>query len=191
MLLWTAIAQSLTNLIFIETGIIIDAAINYPGSWHDSKVARSIYTHLDQQVPDGFWLVADSAFPRGAGTVRDKIKAPIKAGMSIPRDPDLQREVLAFNRQLLSYRQTAEWGMKMMQGSFGRLQVPLPISDTTLRKKFIETCMRLFNLRSARVGINQIHSVYEPIWRKSEDEQLWDDLGSMLFGDIRRSRLDM
>lgn len=30
-------------------------------------------------------------------------------------------EATAFNRELLSYRQTAEWGMRAIQGSFGRL----------------------------------------------------------------------
>jgi hypothetical protein len=37
------------------------------------------------------------------------------------------QERVAFDRELLSYRQTAEWGMPGLQGSFGRLRIPLEI----------------------------------------------------------------
>lgn len=50
----------------------------------------------------------------------------------------------------------------------------------------MEVCVRLFNLRARLVGINQIRSVYLPIWQESEDERLWTALGDMAFGDIRR-----
>jgi hypothetical protein len=73
-----------------------------------------------------------------------------------------------------------------MQGSFGRLRVPLNITDGIERQELLELCVRLFNIRATCVGINQIKSVYEPIWRASEDEQLWDDIRDVLFGDIRR-----
>ena len=93
---------------------------------------------------------------------------------------------MAFNRQLLSYRQTAEWGMRMLQGSFGRLCIPLPISSTSARVWLLENAVRLANVRTQKVGINQICTVYMNIWRTSEDDRLWLDLGNVLFGDIRR-----
>jgi hypothetical protein len=62
--------------------------------------------------------------------------------------------------------------MRTMQGSFGRLRVPLNVANTADRQELLELCVRLFNVRANCVGISQIKSVYEPIWRASEDERL-------------------
>jgi len=94
--------------------------------------------------------------------------------------------MLTVNRQLLSYRQTAEWGMHTMQGSFGRLRVPLNINSENRCKWLLETCCRLSNVRTRCVGISQIRNVYMPIWKAAEDEQLWLSPGDMIFGDIRK-----
>jgi hypothetical protein len=160
--------------------------LNAPGSWHDSHTSRPIYKQLRCKTPDGYYLIADSAFPRGTATISGKIQAPLKSGAVLPNDAQEQAELLAFNRQLLSYRQTAEWGMRMLQGSFGRLRVPLDVNDQGRRQRLLEVCMRLSNVRAICVGINQIRSVYLPIWKANEDEQLWIDLGNLLFSDIRR-----
>jgi len=167
-------------------GVIISAVLNCPGSWHDAHVARPIFEQLRTKIPDGFYLVADTAFPRGTASIEGKIRAPIKSGQQITAEPIAQQYMLTVNRQLLSYRQTAEWGMRTVQGSFGRLRVPLKISSENHRARLLETCMRLTNVRARCVGINQIRSVYMPIWKASEDEQLWLDLGDMVFGEIRR-----
>jgi len=95
-----------------------------------------------------------------------------------------QRELLRFHRQLLSYRQTAEWGMRTIQGSFGCLHVPLNISDPSQRQQLLETVVRLANVWSTMVGISQIHNVYMPIWKASEDDELWDNIGNLLIGDV-------
>src|SRR6266576_997337 len=46
-----------------EIGVIISAVLNAPGSWHDSHVAQPIFEQLHSHVPDGYYLVADTAFP--------------------------------------------------------------------------------------------------------------------------------
>jgi hypothetical protein len=94
--------------------------------------------------------------------------------------------MLAYNRQLVSYRQTAEWGMRTIRGAFGRLRVPLPIRNRDLRQRLLENTSRLTNIRARRVGISQIRTVYLGVWQESEDQRMWTDLGNMLFGDIRR-----
>jgi hypothetical protein len=43
-------------------GVIIAANFNAPGSWHDSRVAQPIYDKLQNDTPDGFYLVANTAF---------------------------------------------------------------------------------------------------------------------------------
>lgn len=165
-------------------GVVISAVLNCPGCWHDAHTANPVYVQLGTHTPDGSYLVADTAFPQGTAQIAGKIKAPLKSGQHLPADPS---DVLEFNRQLLSYRQTAEWGMRVLQGSFGRLRLPLNIADDRRRARFLETVVRASNLRTLRVGINQIRSVYMPTWQASEDERLWSDLGNMVFGVVRRN----
>ena len=76
--------------------------------------------------------------------------------------------------------------MRALQGSFGRLRVPLDINNSPARKRLLEICVRLNNVWVMRVGINQIQSVYMPIWRNSDDDELWNDLGNQIVGNIRR-----
>ncbi len=110
-----------------SSGEIIACKLNAPGSWHDSRVAKQIYEKLRTQTPNGFYLVADTAFPRGTDQIAGRIRAPVKDGTRLPADNQERQQLMAFDRQLLSYRQTAEWGNRGLQGSFGRLRVPLPV----------------------------------------------------------------
>ena len=141
-------------------GVILSAAVNAPGSWHDSRVARGIFEQLRTLIPNNFSLVADTAFPRGTTAIEGKIRAPLKAGDKVTSNPMAQQHLMAKNQQLLSYRQTAEWGMRTMQGSFGRLRVPLRIADPDRRKCLLDMCVRLSNVRARCVGISQICAVY-------------------------------
>ena len=76
--------------------------------------------------------------------------------------------------------------MRTLQGSFGRLCIPLDINNPDGQQQLLEVCVCVFNLRARLVGINQICSVYLPIWQESEDERLWTALGDMVFDDICR-----
>lgn len=111
----------------------------------------------------------------------------MKDGARLPADSTERKFALALDRQLISYRQTAEWGNRMLQGCFGHLRVPLEINYNEWRGDLLETVIRLFNLRSRRVGINQIRSVYLPIWRANEQEEIWLSFETMLFSDLRKN----
>jgi hypothetical protein len=167
-------------------GTVIGCRLNAPGSWHDSRVARPIYDKLLLSTPPDYYLVTDVAFPRGTDQIAGRIKAPMKSGTRLSSDPVEQAEALAFDRELLSFRQAAEWGMGGLQGSFGRLRVPLQVAYANLRGDLLETIIRLFNLRTRRIGYNQIRTVYMPIWKDNEQEQIWKDFRGMLFSDQRR-----
>ena len=96
-------------------------------------------------------------------------------------------ERFAFDREILSYCQTAEWGNCALQGSFGCLQIPLKINDSQRRGDLIETCIRLYNFRAERVGLNQIRDVYMPQWRmNTEDEEIWSNFENVFFSDQRK-----
>ena len=60
-----------------------------------------------------------------------------------------------------SIRQAAEWGMRVLQGCFGRLRLPLPW-DADARKRILLCCLHLSNLRTRVMGINQIRTVFDP-----------------------------
>ena len=107
----------------------------------------------------------------------------MKDGTQLLVDEEEQNQLLQYDRQLLSYRQTAKWGMHTMQGSFGRLHIPLPINHSDLRGDLLEMVSRLFNLHAHAVGHNQIWTVYIPIWREYEQEELWMSFESMLFSE--------
>ncbi|OJT13129.1 hypothetical protein TRAPUB_10323 [Trametes pubescens] len=173
-------------LAFSPRGTVKGAVINAPGSWHDAKVVRPIYRKLLEKTPEGFYLVADTAFPRGTNAIAGRIRAPLKAGQRVPTNIDERDALLAFNRQLLSYRQTAEWGMRQLRGGFGRLHVPLDVNDPVGRGELLEVCVCLSNLRAERVGISEIRTVYMRYWEDAEDADIWQNFENVLFGDLRR-----
>jgi hypothetical protein len=77
--------------------------------------------------------------------------------------------------------------MRGLQGSFGRLRIPLEINRNAERGDLLEICVRLHNLRARLVGINQIRSVYMPLWKHTREEEVWSNFENMLFGEQRRS----
>lgn len=150
-------------------------------------MARPIYEKLLRKTPEGYYLVTDTAFPRGSDQIKGRIRAPMKDGARLPADSVERKKLLDFDRQLLSYRQTAEWGNRALQGTFGRLRVPLEINYKNRRGDLLETIVRLYQVRTRRVGINQIRSVYMPIWMENEQDKIWGHFESLLFRDQRRN----
>ena len=129
-----------------HSGEILATRTNCPGSWHDSRVAEGIYEKLKNETPDGFRLIADSAFPQGHDRVVGKILVPLKAGQQLLIDAHQRAHTLQLSRSVLSYRQTTEWGMRELQGSFGQLRIPVGADDMDRRGDLLETCFRLHNL---------------------------------------------
>ncbi|CAA7270632.1 unnamed protein product [Cyclocybe aegerita] len=180
-----AIVTSFTDNIL---GEIIDAVVNAPGSWHDANVACPIFERLRTRTPPGYYLIADTAFPRGTQSIAGHIRALLKAGQAVRGTPDEIAERMAYDRELLSDQQTAEWGNRGLQGAFGRLRVPLPIDNAERQGNLLEICNRLNNLRTRRVGINQIRTVYMRYWQDTaEDIDIWQNFENMLFSDQRKN----
>ena len=70
-------------------------------------------------TPDGFYLVANTAFLQGTVEIEGCIMAPMKTGQWMHGTDEEIEEQFAYDQELLSYCQTAEWGMQSIQGSFG------------------------------------------------------------------------
>ncbi|TFK59608.1 hypothetical protein BDN72DRAFT_873026 [Pluteus cervinus] len=167
-------------IVYSATGLIIACNLNAPGSWHDSHVAQPIYKKLHSDTPDGYFLVADTAFPHGDQSIAGRIQTSMKAGTVLP-EGDLDRE-------LISFRQTCEWGNQTLQGCFRRLCVLLSCENESFRADVLECCVRLFNLRTRRIGLNEIRTVYTSAWKEgAEQERIWAGFRDMLFKDQRRN----
>ncbi|KZO98214.1 hypothetical protein CALVIDRAFT_544824 [Calocera viscosa TUFC12733] len=115
-------------------------------------------------------------------SIKSKIQMPLKSGART------NRSQLPFLDQLVSFRQSAEWGMQAIQGSFGRLCLPFDANDAHGRHNLLETVFRLHQIRVRLVGINQLKNVYEPIWSETKElKQVWGSLHDMFFPDIRKA----
>jgi hypothetical protein len=90
------------------TGTVIAAHLNAPKSWHDACVAQPIYENLHTQTHDGYYLVADTAFPWGTAQIAGQICAPLKAGQRLCGSKEEIQEKIAYDCELLSFHQTAE-----------------------------------------------------------------------------------
>jgi hypothetical protein len=144
-------------------------------------VGEPIYAKLLNHTPEGYYLVADSGFPLVFG---EKIRKPITAGTTLEGTQAEIDEDIAEDRQLLSARQAAEWGMRTVQGSFGRLRLPLPVGSNKQRGEILETCFRLANIRASCVGISQIRTVYTKMWEDRDDDQFWDGVTESIYGSL-------
>ena len=162
-------------------GEILTCKLNAPGSWNDSRLAGSIYRKLLHQTPDGFFLIADSAFPHGDHQIDGQIKVPMTVKTHLPTDENKCAKFLALDRQILSYCQTAEWGNHTLQSAFGWLHILLPVHDHEVQANMLEICSRLHNLRRRLVSLNQICTVYMLLWTLTELEAVWDGLEGCLF----------
>ncbi|KAG8711925.1 hypothetical protein FRC08_015248 [Ceratobasidium sp. 394] len=146
-------------LVFAPDGTIIYATINSPGSWHDANVAQDVYWQLFNRTPVGYFLIGDTAFPKLRHGLLDKIHTPLKAGTQLGHlSPAQRRQAIKYSNAITVARQAVEWGMRAIQGAFGRLRIPLDANNSAWRSVVIETCLRMHNLRTRTVEINQIRT---------------------------------
>lgn len=68
------ISRSLNTITDYALGIIIKCRLNTPGSWHNAKIAQGIFEKLQTEILDGYYIVADMAFPCSARSIKGKIK---------------------------------------------------------------------------------------------------------------------
>ena len=162
-------AQEVSNLfVWNFFGEIVHAGVNFPGSWHDSRVAAAsglYFTRLSDRItPPGFCILGDSAFPRSTDVNNGKILRARKvnemgSASGVPESAFLAAVDLLLDRAMPSERQSAEWGVRAVKGPFKRITVPLPSSAYT-RFRIISTVAHLYNFRTRMVGLNQIQTVY-------------------------------
>ena len=141
--------------VFAPDGTIIFMVTNCAGSQHDSTLADlgGIYEKLRVLYEEtGVKCCVDSAF-----STKNRPYL-IKSAQSPAEDEAHKR----FCEQATSMRQSAEWGMRVLQSSFPRMKDKIVMKDTDETRKCIKLFALLSNFRSNCVGINQIRNVYMP-----------------------------
>mmetsp|Transcript_2786 Transcript_2786/g.8191 ORF Transcript_2786/g.8191 Transcript_2786/m.8191 type:complete len:406 (+) Transcript_2786:189-1406(+) len=132
-------------------GKIVDAAVNYPGSFHDSKKAlwSKIYDHI-KEVPHPYRIAVDSAFS-ATGDLRGKVvKTKYKFG----------EESSPAGRQLTHLRQPAEWANHTLTGVCRRLLLELP-TDNVTRGYLLWSSIYVTNWRTNTTNRNQIKTYFD------------------------------
>ncbi len=94
----------------------------------------------------------------------------IKSGKRKPGETLLQTTIW---RQATSLRQSAEWGMRAIQGIFPRLKDKLLFSQTIAdRNVFLHLIPMLLNFRTRRLGLSQIMTTFHPVFHAVGDNVL-------------------
>jgi hypothetical protein len=165
-------AGTFVNNIFVfsSEGKIVFASFNCPGSWHDSSNAFYLYWKLVNEC-DGYAIAADTAFPRN-GLLEDKILTSLKNG-DLDEDPIIAHLQLRFHSMVTSLRQVVEWGMRAIQGTFGRLKIPMT-SNKRVRRNILEGIVLIHNIRTENMGINQITTVFGESYEQGMNELPYD-----------------
>jgi hypothetical protein len=181
---WTCAHYCSCIVAFAPDGTIMYAILNAPGSWHDAAIAEPLYHVLIDNTPPGYRILSDTAFPRKSEMIENRILAPAKKGDRLPSTPRSFSRLKLLNEQVVSARQAAEWGMNSLQGSFARLKLPLPASNHQFRFDLLQCVVRLHQIRTRLVGINQTRTVYKGVW--DECAMLCRQFHRMLFSDIEK-----
>ena len=142
---------------FAPTGKIIFACINFPGSWHDAQVSLSLIRKVVQNIGE-FKICVDQGFPR-SGDLLNKFVGPISRRSRVNLSEETRREVLRRHNIYVSLRQSSEWGMRALQGTFTRMKSRLT-ANKRKRKLILTVIILLHNFRTHVVGLNQIATVF-------------------------------
>jgi hypothetical protein len=144
---------------FSPEGKIFHAAVNFPGSWHDSQVAMDLIATVLEKI--GIYkLCVDQGFPR-KGEMFDKFVGPLSRRRKSALADNLRDALIKRHEVYVSLRQASEWGMRALQGTFSRLKSRLT-SNKENRRKLILAIIFLHNFRTHEVGLNQIATVFNP-----------------------------
>ncbi|KAE8261819.1 hypothetical protein A4X09_0g7596 [Tilletia walkeri] len=163
---WLADTYCSQVLVFLPNGEIAWASFNCPGSWHDARIASGLYKVLldRNRTPERYRLLADSAFPCGSDVEMQIMSKPKEPVAGKETDVATLRLWEAITRQ----RQAAEWGIRALQGAFGRLDLRLPVHKVK-RGLILSVIFSLHNYRARNVGLSQIKKVYFPQWMSRQN----------------------
>jgi hypothetical protein len=144
---------------FGPDGCIMWYSVNNPGHHADGGCVEGLYNRLRdlQYTPAAFGVIADAAFYNHF--MGPKVMTPVKEGTHFSRIEVVRELQKRCHRWITFKRQAAEWGMRTLQSAFPRLKNNL-CNNADVRLLLLKIVIGLHNLRTRRVGLNQIKTVY-------------------------------
>jgi hypothetical protein len=155
--------------VFAPSGLIVCCSINNPGCVHDSLCADvgGVYEKLEEQyLLSGGKGVVDAAF------ARRRFPFLIKSCQVLPANAP--QRVILVSQDATSLRQSAEWGMRALQGSFPRLKDRFHYEEFGERLLMLLTIVHLYNFRTRYIGLNHIRSTFMPQFERHEGNVVLD-----------------
>lgn len=165
-------------LAFGPDGKIFFAALNYPGSWHDGSLVMELLAWLKEKI-GAFKVCVDQGFPR-SGDAFDIFVGPFSEKAARNLSPILRDSLLNMANIYTSLRQSSEWGMRALQGTFPRLKTRMT-SNQTKRKLILKSIVLIHNFRTEIVGLNQICTVFNPEYEKIINIDNYDRISRYYF----------
>lgn len=145
--------------VFGSDGTVLSAAVNYPGSCHDALLATDsrLYETLADKYPKetNLWIAGDTALTGTEPQLKRVLSSVELAGLA-GDERAMMREV---NTELSSVRVASEWGIGGIKQAFpgiARLE-----SHPHMRLLVQQVIIRLWNLRTRRLGVNQLRNVFK------------------------------
>jgi hypothetical protein len=157
---WTKV-EGINNLFtFAPDGRIVHAVLNVPGKTHDMAIAQCTLVPLlrdPDMTPAGFSSYGDVGF-YSLATDELIVTGYYHSGEDWEVSARRRRR---HERWMRAVRQPAEWGMRILRGTWRRITAPLPTNDAK-RLRLLQCAVHLHNLVASCVegGHNQIRSVY-------------------------------
>ena len=118
-------------------------------------IRKCIFRSWKTHNRTGGKCVVDSAFSRA------RYRFMIKSGQDelLHRSNSITYRTMC---QATSARQSAEWGMRALQGSFPRLKDRMYYEEWGKRRLILLSVVLMFNHRTSLIGLNQLISIYMP-----------------------------
>ena len=149
--------------VFAADGRIRMCVLNSPGSWHDSNQDDySVYKKLKRiWLLFGARVVVDSS----AFTLSNQHSDYLVKSYQLDDDDDAvgttPEELLRHRSASTSIQQLSEWGMRMIQAKFPRLQDKMKYEDIGERRVILNLMVLLYNFSCSKIGgHNEILSTF-------------------------------
>jgi hypothetical protein len=144
-------------------GKVFIAAINFPGSWADGSLCAHLFDSIRRRI-GRYKKCVDQGFPC-SGDAWNILVGPMNERSARRLHPSVCDYMLKVSNVFTSLRQSSEWGMRALQGSFPRCNKHLPGNCKT-RRRVLESIVLIHNFRTDLVGSNQISTVFEPEYER-------------------------
>jgi DDE superfamily endonuclease len=140
---------------FALDGCVVWYCYDCHGRWHDGQIFdRS--SEFVRALPEGCWILGDSAFPR----IKGKVGRARKRNELLSENRDEATWQLNLEAFCSKMRMSSEWGIKDLKNSWRRMKLPLPSDDHTFRRGYWQLSMHLHNFRCREMSSGQMKTVF-------------------------------